>query len=72
MSRKEIEDLVESNKIPSTVKDRFCDNNAEDNQELSNEVQQEMDLRQNTGQVMETLKHDRINSCPSMLVRSDS
>ena len=26
----------------------------------------------NPGQVMETLKHDMINSCPSMLVQSDS
>ena len=54
------------------MKDRFCDKNVEDNQELSNEVQQELDLRQNPGQTMETLKHERINSCPSMLVRSDS
>ena len=54
------------------MKDRFCDKNLEDNQELSNEVQQEMDLRQNPGQLIETLKHDRINSRPSMLVRSNS
>ena len=54
------------------MKDIFCDKNVEDNQELSNEVQQEIDLQKNPVQVMETLKHDRINSCPSMLVRSDS
>ena len=73
MSRKEIEDLVESNKLPPTVKDRFCDKNAEDNQEILNKVHQEVYyLRKNPGQVMETLKHERINSCPSMLVRSDS
>ena len=52
MSRKDVEDLVESNKLPSTVKDRFCDKNVEDDQEASNEVQEEMDLRQNLDQVM--------------------
>ena len=54
------------------MKDRFCDKNIKDNQELSNEVQQEMDLRHNPGQVMDALKHEWINSCPSMLVRSNS
>ena len=32
VSRKEIEDLVESNKLPPTVKDRLCDKNVEDDQ----------------------------------------
>ena len=72
VSRNDVEDLIESKKLPSAVKERFCDKNVEDDQELFNEAQQEMDLRQNPGQVMETLKHARINSCPSMLVRSDS
>ena len=36
VSKKEIEDLVELNKLPPTVKYRFCDKNVEDNQELSN------------------------------------
>ena len=31
-----------------------------------------MNLRQNPGQVMETLNHNRINSCPSRLVQSNS
>ena len=71
MSRNHVEHVVESNKLPPTAKERFCDKSVEDDQELSNEVQQEMDPRQNPGQVMETLKHGRINSYPSVLVRSD-
>ena len=68
VSRNDVETLVESNKIPSAEKERFCDKNVEDDQELFNDVKHEMDLRKCPGQVMEMLKHGRINSCPSMLM----
>ena len=62
VSRNENEDLIESNKLLSEENERFCDKDAEDNQEISNEVQQEMDLIQNPGQLMEVLDHKILDS----------
>ena len=54
------------------VKDRLCDNKAEDDQELLNEVQQEIDLVSSPEQEMEIIGYKRTNSCPSILWCSDS
>ena len=72
MFKKEWKDLFETNKLHAVVKHRFCDYEAEDNQDIFNESQQELDLKKDLSQVIEILGHKRNDSCPSVLVRSDS
>ena len=72
MLKREREDLIETNALPNLVKDRFYDPGAENDKEIFNEIQQELELKHNPGQVTEILEPKRIDYCPSMIVRYDS
>ena len=53
------------------VKDRFCDPAVEDDQELFNESQQELYLKNNKGQVIEILGQKRIDYFTPILAQSN-